>query len=274
MVIRAVKPWDEVVDVIVIGSGGTALTAAIAAADAGADVLVLEKSSRVGGTTAVSGGVVWIPNNDHLAEDGLEDSREDAIAYIRRIADGRAMDDTLIEVFVDHAPEVLRYLEAKTPLRIQRLAAVPDYYAAIADRIPGCKTWSRSVESIPYPAGQELGEWVDRMVAHTTLLTASPYTTCVEDVAMWTGGDPPDAEELARRERERYRVKGVAIVASLLKGVIDRGVEVRTSFPATELVVDDEGAVVGVRAAPSSGGDVLIGARQGVILACGGFEWN
>src|SRR5262245_10485021 len=100
MVMRAVKKWDEIFDVIVIGSGGAALSATIAAADAGADVLVLEKSERVGGTTAVSGGVVWIPNNDHLAEDGLVDSREDAIAYIRRIADGRAMDDALIDVFV------------------------------------------------------------------------------------------------------------------------------------------------------------------------------
>src|SRR5262249_61680416 len=116
----------------------------------------LEKMDLVGGTTAVSGGVLWIPNNDHLAEDGLEDSRESTVAYIRRIADGRALDESLIDAFVDNAADVLRYLEAKTPLRVQRLPFVPDYYAAIADRIPGCETYSRSVESVPFPARAEL----------------------------------------------------------------------------------------------------------------------
>src|SRR5262249_54424277 len=142
-----------------------------------------------------SGGVVWIPNNDHLADDGLEDSREDALAYIRRIADGRAMDDALIEAFVDHAPEALRYLEAKTPLTMQRLGGVPDYYASIADRIPGCKTWSRSLESVPFPAKEQLGDWADRMTDRSTLPTSAPFSTAVEEVAEWRGGAPPAAEE-------------------------------------------------------------------------------
>jgi succinate dehydrogenase/fumarate reductase flavoprotein subunit len=234
--------------------------------------VVLEKSEVVGGTTGVSGGVVWVPNNDHLAADGLVDSREDALAYIRRVADGRAPDDSLIEVFVDMAPTVLRYLEAKTPLRIQRLSGVPDYYAAIADRIPGCKTFSRSVESAPFPARETLGEWFHRTAARSTLLSSGAYTTSTEDVAAW-GGVMPDPDELARREREGYLVKGAAIVASLLKGALDRDVDIRTSFPARELIVDDEAAVVGVRAS-HGGEDAIIGARKGVILACGGFEWN
>ena len=128
MVIRRSQSWDEVVDVVVVGSGGAALTAAVSAADAGADVLVAEKEDVIGGTTGVSGGVLWVPNNDHLAEAGLTDTREAALAYIRRIADGRALDDSLIEVFVETAPEMLRYLEAKTPLRMQLVTNLPDYY--------------------------------------------------------------------------------------------------------------------------------------------------
>lgn len=266
------QPWDEVTDVIVVGSGGAALTSALAAADTGSDVVVLEKEDALGGTTGVSGGVLWIPNNDHLAEAGLKDSREEALAYIRRIADGRALDDSLIEVFVDNAPEVLRYLESKTPLRTQVVTNLPDYYAGIADRIPGCQTFSRSVEPVPYPARAELGEWADRIAARSTLLSLGATTTLVEDLAAM-GGVSANLDELARREREGVRVKGAALVACLLKGLLDRGAEVRLSAPAQELVVDASGAVVGL-VAGSSGAARWIGARKGVILACGGFEWN
>ena len=82
------RVWDRVVDVIVVGSGGAALTAATLAHDGGAEVLVLEKSGMLGGTTAVSGGGVWLPGNHVMAEAGIADSREDALAYIRRLAGG------------------------------------------------------------------------------------------------------------------------------------------------------------------------------------------
>jgi 3-oxosteroid 1-dehydrogenase len=78
--------WDEVFDVVVVGSGGGALTAALLAADGGASVLVAEKDAFIGGTTAVSGGDMWIPNNRLIAG---QDSREDAIAYVTRLSDGR-----------------------------------------------------------------------------------------------------------------------------------------------------------------------------------------
>ena len=270
-----VKPsrWDEVVDVIVVGSGGAALTAATLAADGGARVLVLEKEPVLGGTTGVSGGVLWIPHNHHLAEAGLEDTREDAVNYIRRISDGRELDPSLIAVFVDTAPEMLQYLEAKTPLKTQLVTNLPDYYMLILDRIPGCKPFSRSVEPLPYPARHELGsEWADRIAARSTLLSLGASTTLVEDLAA-LGGLTPNLDELARREREGVRVKGAALVACLLKGLLERGVDVRVASPARELVTDNNRAVVGLRAT-SDGRDVMIGARKGVILACGGFEWN
>ena len=268
MVLRRPERWDEQFDVVVVGSGGAAMTAALMASDAGAEVLVLEKDTVVGGTTGVSGGVLWVPNNHHLAEAGLEDSREDALAYIRRISDGRDLDPDLIEVFVDTAPEVLEYLEAKTPLRTQLVTNLPDYYGAILDRIPGCKPFSRSVEPLPFAAREELGDWADKLAARSTLLSLGASTTLVEDLAAM-GGVSANLEELARREREGIRVKGAALIGCLLKALLDRSVDVRTSFPAHELVVDDARGVIGIHA-----GDRMIGARQGVVLACGGFEWN
>src|SRR5687767_11428302 len=104
------RRWDIEADVVVIGTGGAGLTAALAAHDAGAKVVVLEKASTVGGATAVSGGVVWVPNNHHMAGVGIADSRDEALTYTRRLADGRS-DDKLIETFVDTAPAMIRYIE-------------------------------------------------------------------------------------------------------------------------------------------------------------------
>jgi succinate dehydrogenase/fumarate reductase flavoprotein subunit len=120
--------WDRTVDVVVVGTGGAALVAATLAHDGGAEVLVVEKDGMLGGTTAVSGGIMWLPGNDHMASVGAEDSREAALAYLHRITGGRAPDPELLEVFVDTAPEMLRYLEEHTPLTVH-VAPLVDYYS-------------------------------------------------------------------------------------------------------------------------------------------------
>src|SRR5581483_2877500 len=154
--------WDRVVDVVVVGSGGAALTAATLARDGGAQVLIIEKAELLGGTTAVSGGGVWLPGNHVMEAAGVEDTRGDALAYVRRMAADRAPDPDLLEVFVDTAPEVLRYLEDHTPLRTH-IQPLPDYYWTWG--IPGnVPTPGRTVEADPYPVGDELPEWKDRIV--------------------------------------------------------------------------------------------------------------
>lgn len=256
------RQWDEVVDVVVVGSGGGALTAAMLAADGGASVLVVEKDEYIGGTTAVSGGDMWIPNNRHIAD---QDSREEAIAYIHRVADGRESDPSLVEVFVDTAPEALDYLEANTGYETQPHTHLDDYYSVI-DRIPGAKPFPRTVSPLPYPAGAELGELADKVNAGPWLGSQAVM------LSEYRAGSVP-REEIARREREGYRAKGGALIAALFKAVLDRGVEVRTSTPARELVLDAGRAVVGV-VVDADGSQRRIGARKGVVLACGGFEWN
>lgn len=265
---NATAHWDQTVDVIVVGTGGAALTAALAAADGGAEVLVLEKDNVIGGTTGVSGGVMWVPNNRHLAANGLDDTRQDAIDYLSRIADGRELDPSLIEVFVDSVVPMLEFLEASTPLKTQRVVNLIDYYAAIRDRIPGCKPFSRSVEPLPYAARDELGqELADQVAARSTLLSLGSSTTLDEDLS---GAVAHNSEELARRERAGIRVKGAALVSCMVKGLVDLAVEIRTSMPVDRLVTSDDGDVLGIVTADGT----RIGARRGVILACGGFEWN
>jgi len=260
--------WDRIVDVMVVGSGGGAMVAATLAADGGAEVLVVEKDSVVGGTTGVSGGVMWVPQNHHMADAGIEDSRDDALAYISRLADGRAPDPSLIEVFVDTAPEMLAYLNAKTPLRTQMVSVMPDYYFTHPSDIPGKRGPGRSVEPLPFAVRTEVGEWADRVAARSTLMSLGSQTTLVEDLS----GTRLSADERAHREREDLRAKGAAYVGSLLKGLLDRGVEVMVETPAHDLVVVD-GEVLGVQC-EREGRSFTVGARRGVVLACGGFEWN
>ena len=118
--------WDREVDVIVVGSGGAAMTAATLAHDHGAEVLLVEKNERFGGTTGVSGGVMWLPQNHHMAAAGVDDSREDALAYIRHLAAGQPFDDHQVETWVDAAPEALAYLEEHTPVEMQTVPNFPD----------------------------------------------------------------------------------------------------------------------------------------------------
>ena len=266
---KTVKPdkWDREVDVIVVGSGGAAMTAATLAHDSGAEVLLVEKDERFGGTTGVSGGVMWLPQNHHMATAGVEDSREDALAYIRHLAEGQPFDDRQVEAWVDAAPEALAYLEEHTPVRMQTVPNFPDYYFPFG--IPGRRRGGRSVEPELYDATAELGEWKDRLSSRVADPNLGGVTTLAEDMS---GASRDMEDEIARRETGDIRAKGAALIGRLFRGLLDRGVEALSSTPAEELVVVN-GEVLGVRCR-QEGREVYFGARKGVILACGGFEWN
>ncbi|MCW2508375.1 MAG: putative Succinate dehydrogenase [Modestobacter sp.] len=258
--------WDETTDVVVVGTGAAGLTAAIRAADAGARVVVLEKTGLVGGSTAVSAGLVWVPMNHHLDEVGIADSRDEALAYVRRLS-GRVADPELLELCVDRGAEMLAYLEEHTPLRLVPMAQFADYYAAYD--VPGTKPGGRSCEPCPFPVGDQLAEWADRIQTKVSVRGQTARNMLAEDL----GQIPRTPDELARREREDVRTKGGALVAALLRGVLDRGIEVRMDTRAMQLLGSD-GAVRGIRCATPGGATVDIEASRGVLLASGGFEWN
>lgn len=259
--------WDDVVDVVVLGSGAAGLVAATLAHDGGASVAVLEKADLIGGTTGVSGGMPWIPLNRHMTEVGVDDSRGEALTYIRRLTLGHEPDPELVEVYVDTAVEMIDYLEAKTPLRMSALPTFNDYYA----HLPGGKPAGRSIEPVPFDARTELGS---DQAARVRTSPHLPWLTMDEGAKFLRGDGPPDVELAQRRQADDVRVLGSALVASLFKGLLDRGVDVTTGVAARELVVEDD-EVVGVRVEElASGRSCCLGARRGVVLACGGFEWN
>jgi 3-oxosteroid 1-dehydrogenase len=256
--------WDEIFDVVVVGSGGGALTAALLAARGGASTLVVEKDEFFGGTTAVSGGDMWIPNNRFVKD---RDSREDALAYIRRLSDGRASDPELQEVYVDTAPQMLDYLIETTGYDSEPHIQLDDYYSVIGNRIPGVRHFPRTCAVKPYPAGKELGVELARKIASGPWIP--PQEVSFPEQRQGLVGD----EELAQRQEEVWRAKGGGLIAPLMKGVLDAGGELRASTPATELVTDAEGGVIGL-VVEGPDGTRRIGARRGVVLACGGFDHN
>src|ERR1700739_1599303 len=95
------QSWDREVDVLVVGSGAAAMAAALTAAKAGAEVEVIEKADQLGGTSAWSGGMPWIPCNDHMAEVQVADSREDALTYLASLSADRFVEQELIERYVE-----------------------------------------------------------------------------------------------------------------------------------------------------------------------------
>ena len=248
----------EETDVIVIGSGAAGLAAALSARHAGADVVILERSEKLGGTTAMSGGVPWIPCNHHMHEVGTSDSREAALTYMRRQSLGR-MDDEMIETYVDQGADVIKFIEAQTDIRFRALKW-PDYHP----ELPG-GTFGRSLSAGLFP-GNKLGELRPRLRSSLTF----PIPVSSNDLE--DGVDIFDPAIIGDRLEKGLVGVGNALVAGLTASVVEKGVRILFGMRAQSLVIH-EGAVTGV-AGSNEGEPFKMRARRGVIIASGGFEWN
>ncbi len=263
---RKSKPWHLEVDVVVIGTGAAGVTAALAAHAGKARVAVLEKSNRVGGTTAVSGGVVWVPNNRHMAKVGISDSLDEAIAYVTRLADGRS-DAALIRRYLETAPEMIEFIEGNTPVAFTALGRYPDYHPEFSGGKPG----GRSLDAGLFDTNT-LGPWKDKLRRSPVFGMTAMSVTEATDWGVFSAPAKLPFGLLAKRYKQGLVCYGGALTGGLLKGLLDRGIEPMLSTPVRELIVEDD-RVVGVRA-ERDGKDFLIAARRGVVLATGGFEWN
>jgi 3-oxosteroid 1-dehydrogenase len=250
-----VTDWDSDVDVVVLGSGGAGLTAALTAATNGASVAVYEKAATVGGTTAVSGGIVWIPAHGRASDGDLP--VEDAMDYLRAQSLG-FMDDELMETFVRTGAEMLDYVEAHCDLQFEVAEGFPDY----KPELPGGRpSGGRSLNAKPFDLAL-LGDWRDRITS---------FPADFSNVGI-------DAETRARihasvdSEDGDYCVAGTALIAGLLKGLLDVGVTPRTNARAMDLI-SDGAQITGVRIS-HDGKDLRVRAKRGVVLATGGFEWD
>jgi 3-oxosteroid 1-dehydrogenase len=257
----------ETFDVIVLGTGAAALVAAIRAADGGASVGLFEKADRVGGTSAWSGGMVWIPMNPHMAELGIEDSRAEVMTYLESLSHG-LIDMDLAGTLIDTGPEVVTWLERNTPVRFQIIKDFPDYHPEHPGAKPG---GGRSMECPLYPYA-ELGRWQDRVTVGPQL----SGNIMMSETSLGRGAPRGvDPAELERRKIRDERGAGQGLIGPLLKGCLERAIEPRTGMRAVELLRDGR-RITGVRFETASGdpGSVEVGATRGVVIATGGFEWD
>lgn len=254
--------WDLEADVVVLGSGGAALTAAISAHDFGArDVVILEKTGMVGGTTAMSGGMLWVPNNHYQREAGIGESDEDIVSYLDALAPG-ALDPETLWAFMESGPEMVRYLADKTPVRFHVFSDFPDYQPYIAGAKPD---GGRSLDNEAF-SFERLGKWASRV-------NPSKMAYPLRGSLMEAISGALDEAALADREEHDYRGLGQALVGALFKAVLDRGIPVEFEKRARKLIKDRD-RIVGVVAEDVDGRDFRVRARRGVVIATGGFEWN
>lgn len=265
-------------DVVVVGSGAGAMLTAIKAHDEGLSVVVLEKSEQYGGTSAISGGGIWIPLNEQI-----KDTRETALTYMRAAAQGQ-VDDKRLVAYVDTAAEMVRYMTSATRVRYAACHRYPDYYPDL----PGARDGGRTMDPELFD-GALLGDELARLRA------PSPATLLMGKVSMTAR----DAHKMLAKEKGwklifaklmlrfmldwRWRKKtgrrtdrrlalGNALVAGLRHGLMTRNIPLHLNTPLRALSGSSE-RVSGVLA-EHDGKAIEFVARRAVVLAAGGFERN
>jgi 3-oxosteroid 1-dehydrogenase len=268
-------------DVVVVGSGGAGMVAALAAAHRGLDTIVVEKAAHFGGSTARSGGGVWIPNNEVLKRDGVKDTAEAARTYLHGIV-GDVVEAQRIDTYLERGPEMLSFVLKHSPLKMCWVPQYSDYYP----EAPGGRAGGRSVEPKPFNA-KKLGPDLAGL--------EPPYGKVPLNVVVMQQ-DYVRLNQLKRHPRGVLRSlrvgartmwakatgqhlvgMGRALIAPLRIALRKAGVPVRLNTALTDLYVED-GVVRGIYVRETGQSEAtepqLIRARKAVILGSGGFEHN
>ena len=271
---------NETFDFVIVGSGGGSMCAALVLRKAGKSVLILEKSDLVGGTTAVSGGVMWIPNNRFMKSEGIADSREQAITYLDNVigdhADMPGANRERRIAYVDEAPKMLDFL-VEQGIKLRRIPSWPDYYKAPGESIPG-----RTVVSELFNLNQ-LGEWKNKLrpgflplpinLDEAFQMPLMKRTSSAKKVLFKVIGRAI-ADKFTGKKRT---TAGQALQGQMLLAATKAGADIRTNAKVKQLVVEktenENNRVTGV-VVETNGTETRIAARLGVLINAGGFSRN
>lgn len=268
--------FDHVVDVLIVGSGGGGMTAALTAAACGLDALVIEKSARFGGSTALSGGGIWVPGAPAQRRAGYSPSPEDVIRYLQQITEG-LVSDARIRQYVESAPRMLEFLEGLSPwLEFVWKPGYSDYYPDL----PGGSELGSTINVPPIDL-RELGADEPKLLQPLALVPKGIWLGPMELRSFYRirqswSGKFVLAKLISRMVRARLRGERIAAIgqslaARLRLAMREQGIPLWLDAPMGELLRDAGGGVTG---ASVHRGDTpqRIGARRGVILASGGFD--
>lgn len=268
---------EEAFDFVVIGSGGGSMCAALLARAAGKSALILEKTDLFGGTTSRSGGMMWIPNNRFMVQDGAAESAEQAMTYldaaIGEAADIRSASYARRRAYVEMAPRMIDFLVAQG-IKLRRFAGWPDYY----DDLPGGSAEGRAVIAELFDANQ-LGPHKAKLRPNYIPMPAKleeamkvPFAaiTLGGKIAMLKVGLRMMTQKLMGRD---YVSNGAALQGRMLKRALECGVDMRVNARVERLITGADGAVTGV-AALIDGREAVFRARSGVLVNAGGFARN
>ena len=274
---HAATGFIEHVDLLVIGSGAGGLSCAVTAAHLGLKVLVVEKEALIGGTTAWSGGWMWIPRNPLAVAAGIVEDIETPLSYLHHEL-GLQFDEPRLRAFLEAGPRMVEFFRSKTALQFIDGNGIPDFHG----RSPDAATGGRSVCAAPFD-GKQLGKNIGKLkppLWETTLLgmgiaagaemrhfldaTRSPASLWrVASLLLRYGRD------CLLHGRGTRLVNGNALAGGLLASAIEACVAVRTES-AAQALIKDQGRVIGARISTAAGA-IEVRTRCGVVLACGGF---
>jgi len=253
--------WDEVFDVVVIGSGIAGVSTALAAREAGLRPVLLEKADKLGGGTSFSMGGIWIGMNHLMLAAGYKDSRDDVLSYMRFVG-AEETDDERLLAYVDRGPEALKFFE-DLGIRFRISRGLTDHYFGVA---PGSVAEGRCLNT-DFIAATDLGIWQDSILAPRD----TPIEVNSEELFNWGGianinNWPKDV--LEERRRNKIRTRGVGVITHFVKQLLARGVMIKRGTRALSLVTEN-GRVTGVVTDKGR-----IAGTRGVMLGCGAYESN
>lgn len=268
--------WDYKTDLIVVGSGGGGMTAALTAKLEGLDSLVLEKTEYYGGSTAISGGGIWIPNNHLMAEAGIDDSLDNARTYMKNTVGDRTPEANQ-EAFLINAPKMIHYLSKLPHLDFQIMPGFSDYYP----ERPGGTNGGRGID-MPVFSGKKLGDMLKQQRPRPIDIPLGFVFTIDEIKKLFLFKVYPlylidMFKPLVRNlkniiTRAKHLDCGAALIARLRMALYEQNIPIWLNSPVKDFVFEN-GSVVGVEV-EKEGSRVRIRAEKGVVLAAGGFAQN
>jgi succinate dehydrogenase/fumarate reductase flavoprotein subunit len=282
---RATARPPDACDLLVIGSGAGGLSAAVTAAHLGLEVVLVEKEPHFGGTTAWSGGWMFVPRNPLARAAGIDEPAEEPLRYLRAIVGAEAAASPRMQAFLAHGPAMVQFHLDHTALRFVDGNAIPDFHG----HAPGAREGGRSVCAAPFDAGH-LGEHLPRLKPPSPLLSFMGMSIggdlrhflraarAWDSFAYTAGRVVRHVLDVARYGQGRLRMGGNALVAALLRSALDARVQLFERHTAEALLTEPAGhagagsspRVVGARLRTPAG-PMEIRARRGVVMACGGF---